>query len=351
MNKQLLRLKKRTDNTVLQVAECDASNNLYVNVADGSIDVDKISEVDKAVLYGTDKAGIERPVLINDEGQLDTSRMQMGDVVYNGYVTWPTSAPQYTVLYYDIPEPVDEIYDVYNVYITNTLPNILTLSVRNNNTNLGGVSNHHEIYTAKVPAAPYITFPSTAWSSCFTSIGGILTDESNDLNDAGANDVPFAFAAADDAIYFGANTQFKIMQLNIGTAGVYNATFVWEYWNGSTWTTLPDVVGIGGIVSTPFKTSGITAYKWNTPNNWVEYDIPSDPTAQYWIRIRCTSFTSRATTPLITNGQYVLSKDIVAHFYSIEHMFNGDSSRIVLSNDTALTVPYDTVTFITVKKY
>lgn len=33
MNKQLLRLKQRSNGDVLQVSECDDTNNLYVNVA------------------------------------------------------------------------------------------------------------------------------------------------------------------------------------------------------------------------------------------------------------------------------------------------------------------------------
>lgn len=36
MNKQLLRLKQRSNSDVLQVAESDDSNNLYVNVANAT---------------------------------------------------------------------------------------------------------------------------------------------------------------------------------------------------------------------------------------------------------------------------------------------------------------------------
>jgi len=40
MNKQLLRLKRRSDDTILNIAECDDSDNLYVNVAQStSIDI------------------------------------------------------------------------------------------------------------------------------------------------------------------------------------------------------------------------------------------------------------------------------------------------------------------------
>jgi hypothetical protein len=37
MNKQLLRLKQRSNGDVLQVSECDDSNNLYVNVDAGTL--------------------------------------------------------------------------------------------------------------------------------------------------------------------------------------------------------------------------------------------------------------------------------------------------------------------------
>lgn len=38
-NRQLLRLKQRSNGDVLQVAESDASDNLYVNVAAGTLNL------------------------------------------------------------------------------------------------------------------------------------------------------------------------------------------------------------------------------------------------------------------------------------------------------------------------
>jgi hypothetical protein len=357
---QLLRVKKRADNSKYSVLESDADDNLYVNVAASTpIDIasgtiDTVTEVEKAVLYGTDKDGLQWPILINDEGQLDTLRMQDSSVLVNSYVTFPAAAAQYTTLFGDITNPDNETYDLYNLYITNPLPSVLKLSIRNKVTNSAGIDVNHEIYTTNIPASPAVSMTDTAWSSCFTDIGGVLTDDSADMNDnipGGTPDVPFAFTATNDAIYFGHTANFRNVTLSVGTAGVYDAAFIWEYWNGSAWTELTGTVTTTGTVAAPFKSVGLVIYRWNTPDDWVAYDIPGNPISRYWVRCRCTSFTSRTITPNFIQGWVLQSRDVISHMYQIESMFNGGDARVVVSNDTALTTIATVPIYYTIKKY
>lgn len=52
MNRQLIRLKRRSDDEVLNVDECDDSDNLYVNVAASTpIDIDGGTIAADAVVY------------------------------------------------------------------------------------------------------------------------------------------------------------------------------------------------------------------------------------------------------------------------------------------------------------
>ena len=77
----------------------------------------------------------------------------------------------------------------------------------------------------------------------------------------------------DDCIYFanpklyGAKRDrqiFKDVKVNVGTALVADAiTIVWEYWNGSAWTALSNVVD---------NTNNFTV----TGANWITFDVPSD---------------------------------------------------------------------------
>ena len=50
-------------------------------------------------------------------------------------------------------------------------------------------------------------------------------------------------SAEQDAYYFGKDTVFSGLNLNIGTLGNYNASLAWEYYNNSTsnWEEIPNI--------------------------------------------------------------------------------------------------------------
>lgn len=361
MNKQLIRLLKRTDDTVLQVAECDDDGNLYIYTDGGEIDlvteisnvtsVDTVDLVSQSNSYGENFSGAQRTFRVSNNGFTLTKPVQsaLEYAASEIYGPWPDGAAQYTGYEHTFALPTThDIGERYMIYVTNISPDTaLTMSVRNEVEMFGGTV-YGQIYptgissTITVPAASYTLFSGTAWSSCFTSIGGVLSDESGDLNDANVvGDVPFTFGAINDAIYFGNTTPFQRIRLNIATAGVYDASGVWEYWNGSAWTTVSTVFDTSNSTVTdgtqPFKLTGSKYIQWQVPEDWTAYDIAGDPTSQYWIRWRVTSFTSMTTGPAITQGWYKRVGAANVHGYLFTGLWNGGDVKITLENATALT--------------
>jgi hypothetical protein len=354
MNKQLLRLKQRSNGDILQVAESDDNNNLYVNmaaataidIAGGTIDeVTLVDEVSKSISYLTNVNGDEvaaRGSLIGYTLTKETqSSVQYQDSTVYG--PWPDAAAQFTGYEHIWDLPTGDIQAKYLVYCANPSPDTaLNMSIRNGQIMFGG-----QVYaqmngtTYTVPAASYTLLSSTAWSSCFTDIGGVLIDESGDINDANpANDVPFGFGAVNDAIYFGNITPFQRLRFNIGTAGSYVASGVWEYWNGSAWTAAPDVHDETNATvqdgTKSFTRTGSRYLQWQIPADWTAYDIAGNPTSQYWVRWRITDYTSRATGPALNYAYFKPVGKANVHCWLVEGLYNGGDIKITLENATAV---------------
>jgi hypothetical protein len=361
MNRQLIRLKRRTDDAILQVAECDDSDNLYVNVADGKLDVgtvdevtnvtdvdsvNTVDEVSKSISYLTNVNGEEvaaRGSLIGYTLTKETqSSVQYQDSTIYG--PWPDSAPQFTGYEHIWTIPTGDIQTKYLVYCANpSMDTALNMSIRNGQTMFGGtVYGQIGGTTYTVPAASYTLFKSTAWSSCFTSIGGVLVDQSGNINDITPpqSDVPFEFTAVNDAIYFGNDTPFQRMRATTGTAGNYNASGIWEYWNGSAWTAVPEVYDDTNATvhdgTKSFTRTGSRYIQWQIPATWTAYDIASDPTSQYWVRWRITNFTSRTSGPALNYAYYKPVGKANVHCWLVEGIYNGGDVKITLENATAV---------------
>ncbi|NCN28301.1 hypothetical protein GW915_12095 [bacterium] len=126
----------------------------------------------------------------------------------------------------------------------------------------------------------------------------VFTDETADIASATANDValpPIQATTAGDCIYVGMDTKFGLFRLNVGTAGVYSATLVWEYWDGTAWATLTVTDGTSG-----FTVAGTNDVTFTPPANWATTAV--DTITKYWIRCRASAVTSITTAPLGTQG-------------------------------------------------
>jgi len=130
--------------------------------------------------------------------------------------------------------------------------------------------------------------------------GPTWTDETTAANNATANDMNLFHTSptADDAYYFGGKTPFKILTVNVGTAGVGTWTLIWEYYNGSIWVAIPDVYDGTGS----FKKSGSNNVSFSPPSNWAQTTLGPNSITCYWIRARLSVYSSMSARPLGTQS-------------------------------------------------
>ncbi|MGB9521626.1 MAG: hypothetical protein ACPL6F_02610, partial [Anaerolineales bacterium] len=124
--------------------------------------------------------------------------------------------------------------------------------------------------------------------------GSTYTDETTAANNATANDITLlrATPAVGDAYYFGGKEPFYKLRLNIGTAGAGTWTIVWEYYNGSTWTSITDIFD----PTNGFKNgTGNKDIVFSPPTDWASTSVNGIPA--YWIRARVSSFSTITTQP------------------------------------------------------
>lgn len=301
------------------------------------------------IVRGVNPNGVEFPIRTSLTGytlvKQVQSTVQMSDEAEYVFVN---SAPQFTGIVNSFDLPSGDISNKYFVTVYN--PSSVTALNMNvlNAVSIGGGNKYAAVYDKSntagaivVPAATYTGFSATAWNSCFTDIATVLTDESTDLNDANGPDVPFNFGAVNDAIYFGASTTFDRIRINTGTAGVYNATFVWEYWDGDSWEALTDVVDTTNATvqdgSQPFKRTGTYSISFYPPHDWATVDPAGNPVSNYWIRARVATYTSKTTPFSLQQGFYKRIGVADVHNFLIEGVYGGDECKITLENATALS--------------
>lgn len=129
-----------------------------------------------------------------------------------------------------------------------------------------------------------------------TGIGGggvLATFSSNYADDT--NWQMFADSAnngINDCVYFGkAGSQYSQINFYVAIAANYNATLVWEYWNGSAWTAFTPTL------DSDLKTTGGKTIAWDTLAGWASTTV--NGAAAYWIRRRISAFTSWTTLPTV----------------------------------------------------
>jgi len=154
-----------------------------------------------------------------------------------------------------------------------------------------------QILTPDVSEATTTYLPG-AVDGAIADDGGVQTDETTAANNPTADDMTLlpAVPAVDDAYYFGLSTPWDWLSLSIGTAGAGTWTIVWEYWNGSTWDSLPGAYD----TSNGFKNGGYQSIGFHRPGDWGTSTILL--VDLYWIRARLSSCTSVTVQPLGTQA-------------------------------------------------
>lgn len=130
-------------------------------------------------------------------------------------------------------------------------------------------------------------------SSIQADDGGVFTNETIDGTNATINDVSIPVTGLNDAFYIGYSKPFNIAKMKYSTAGVYSATVIWEYYNGSTWAALTCLDETKGFT----KAAG-TRYLIipNKPSDWAAVAV--NGVSAYYVRMRISAFTSATTQPL-----------------------------------------------------
>jgi hypothetical protein len=138
-----------------------------------------------------------------------------------------------------------------------------------------------------------IGYSSVDYAFFYNANTGTWTDETADINTSTPDDVylpPQQATTEGDAIYIGSDYKFSKVRFNVSTAGNYSdITIVWEYWNGTSWTTLTVTDGTNG-----FRNSGTNDVSFTPPANWAKTNIQGK--TAYWIRARATFGASPSIT-------------------------------------------------------
>ena len=122
-----------------------------------------------------------------------------------------------------------------------------------------------------------------------------FTDNTNEARLAGGTAFTlFPTPATADRTYIGHSVQFTSITIGLSVAGSA-ATYVWEYWNGTAWTTLSVTDGTSG-----FTQSGMV--RWTAPAFWATTSV--NGTSMYWVRVRFTG-TAPVTNPTVLTMTYL----------------------------------------------
>lgn len=186
----------------------------------------------------------------------------------------------------------------------------------------------------EVPFSPSPT--ETAWEACRVVNAGVPADETSDCNDAGPADITLLPATgADlettDGFYFGAHHPFRIIEIDIDTAGVFvtDPAIIWEYCTAAvcaSWTALTNVAdGTEG-----FTTTGTRSVTWDIPDDWSEFAYDGD--TSYWVRARVTA--------LVTSANYTTQPlgDISTYQMGVGFLFPCDTCDPTSASFTAKTL-------------
>ena len=124
--------------------------------------------------------------------------------------------------------------------------------------------------------------------------GGVLTDEREEANSSTTADMtltPNTTQAVNDAYYFAGDEPWIDpdvngtirMKLEVNTAhGAGNPTIVWEYWNGTAWSSLTFT---SSDPNPNWTSTGSFVYEWNDPGDWATTTVNSQGPF-YYIRAR-----------------------------------------------------------------
>jgi len=166
------------------------------------------------------------------------------------------------------------------------------------------------------------------------------TDEKADINNAIVDDValpPLQVTAAGDAIYFGSDSIFNRIRLNVSTVGVYSdITISWEYY---------DDVAVGWEAlevtdnTNSFKNAGVNEITFTPPANWGKTTV--DGVNVYWVRAVTSFGASPAITTAPLGAQAWLPKTGDAYYFGMTNPWDWLSLNIGTPGSGTWTVTWE----------
>jgi hypothetical protein len=144
------------------------------------------------------------------------------------------------------------------------------------------------------PSVSRVLSSGNPLSGAVSDDGGVQVDETSAANNDASDDMTLlpAVPAVDDAYYFGLGILWDYLRINIGTSGVGVWTLSWEYWNGSSWSALPDVTD----GTSAFTLAGWREVNFTRPADWATTTIGGIADL-YWIRAKVSSYDSIIAQP------------------------------------------------------
>ncbi len=160
-------------------------------------------------------------------------------------------------------------------------------------------------YTVELTGNPTLqwmsteTFSAMASAQAYDATAVTFRDETTESNSTVVDDMELlpAAPASGDAYYFGGDSLYNSLRVNIGQQGNYNAQHSWTYWNGTNWDdltiTLDEVLGFEAVVGWRFL-------QFTLPVDWQKTIVNS--VNAYYVRFRIFSFVATTTQPLGTRS-------------------------------------------------
>jgi len=146
-------------------------------------------------------------------------------------------------------------------------------------------------YMKYITAKPYY-----AADYVFYYDGTDYYDRTTEASDYTADDVELPpQSTGSEVLYIGSPDKFNLIRIAISTPGDHDYTISFEYWNGSTWTSLT-------VTEEPESANNFTETKYSVfnfrftePGDWATTDV--NGVTAYWVRIVASGGTTITTAP------------------------------------------------------
>lgn len=175
----------------------------------------------------------------------------------------------------------------------------------------------------------------------FMDDGSVFTDESADADSETSADVNLlpVTPAVNDAFYFGASEVFGYITIKFSAIGGDTITNVWEYFDGTQFSTLTFNIQEITDFTHPSDSDGEFTNTFRIPTDWVTTTINGQ--SAFWVRFRVTAFTSGGATPVATqifNREWKNNKYSGGLVLVTANEGKGQIRRVVTNTQNTLTV-------------